>query len=96
MAAATRRRFTADQALCWRRWGDEMVVHAPLSSTTHLLDAFAGDVLQALRDAPHALDADALWVHLPGADRPDDNARLMLDETLQRLAQVGLAVAIDP
>lgn len=73
-----------------------MAVYHPPTCTTHLLDATAGDILEALRDAPHAIDAGALCRRLTGADIPDDNARLMLEETLQRLAQAGLAVAIDP
>lgn len=90
------RRYAAADSLHWRRWNDEMVVHDAASCTTHLLDGGAGEVLVALRDAPHALDADTLCRRLLGNDAPDDNARLMLEETLQRLAQVGLVVAIDP
>lgn len=90
------RRYTAGEALRWRRWGAEMVVHAERSCTTHLLDAAAGDILETLRDAPHAIDAGTLLRRLEDVDIPDDNARLMLEETLQRLAQVGLVVAVDP
>lgn len=90
------RRYAAADSLHWRRWNDEMVVHDAASCTTHLLDGGAGEVLVSLRDAPHALDADTLCRRLLGNDAPDDNARLMLEETLQRLAQVGLVVAIDP
>lgn len=86
----------AGRSLQLRRWGIEAAVYHSSTCTTHLLDAFAGDILEALRDAPHAIDAGALYRRLTGTDIPDDNARLMLEETLQRLAQAGLAVAIDP
>lgn len=90
------RRYAAGESLRWRRWGDEVVVHHERTCTTHLLDAAAGDILEALRDAPHAIDAGTLLRRLDDAHIPDDNARLMLEETLQRLAQVGLVVAVDP
>ncbi|MBX3638259.1 MAG: HPr-rel-A system PqqD family peptide chaperone [Rubrivivax sp.] len=79
-----------------RHWGHEAAVHHSRTCTTHLLDAAAGEILEALRDTPHAVDAGTLYRRLTGTDIPDDNARLMLEETLQRLAQAGLAVAIDP
>ena len=94
--AAVDRRYAADPSLRWRRWGGEVAAYHGPTCTTHLLDAFAGDILEALRDAPHALDARMLYRRLAGTDIPDDNARLMLEETLQRLAQAGLAVATDP
>jgi PqqD family protein of HPr-rel-A system len=90
------RRYATAELLRWRRWGAEMVVHAERTCTTHLLDATAGDILERLRDAPHAIDAGTLLQCIGNVDIPDDNARLMLEETLQRLAQVGLVVAVDP
>ncbi len=86
-----------------RHWGDETLVFHEGTATTHLLDAGAGALLQALldagRDAAHGLDALTLWRHACGEGQdalPDDNDRLMLEATLQRLAEVRLAVAISP
>lgn len=86
-----------------RHWGESSVVFHELTTTTHLLDAGASMLLQVLldsgRDGAHGADAITLWRIAFGTGRdaaPDENQRLMLDANLQRLAEVGLAVAIDP
>lgn len=92
----SRRWRAASGPLQCRRWCDEVAVYDASTGDTHLLNATAGNILEQLRDDRHAPATEVLCRRLLGNDAPDDNARLMLEETLQRLAQVGLVVAIDP
>lgn len=96
MTDPARRWRIADGPVQWRLWGDEAVVHHDATATTHLLDRTACEMVLALRDARHAIDLETIWHRLSGAGAPDHNQRLMLEEALQRLAQVGLVVAVDP
>jgi hypothetical protein len=96
MPAVSRRWRMADGSMHWKTWGSETAVHHEATATTHLVDGIAAAALLALRDARHAIDLETLWQCIGGAGLPDENERLMLEQTLQRLAQVGLVVATQP
>ncbi|MBV9523938.1 MAG: HPr-rel-A system PqqD family peptide chaperone [Alphaproteobacteria bacterium] len=52
------------QRYCFRRWGDEFVVHDAASGHTHLLDAVTAETLRLLLGAP--LDLAAICARLAG------------------------------
>jgi PqqD family protein of HPr-rel-A system len=90
MAASTERLFGArwrtnrDGALIFHTWGDEVAVYDALSGDTHLIDATAAQILQALQISPSDVCtlAQLLAAELqcePGAELNQDIGSVLSD-----------------
>jgi hypothetical protein len=70
-------RVVEPEAIDWREWGDEFVVHVATRAETHLLSAAAGSILRTLIDGRRALTLDDIF-----ATAMDDPANSAGSQTL--------------
>ena len=90
MASGPSWQLTAPGELRWVQWGDEWLLHHDASGDTHLLDALAVEVLQALQRAPAT--AAGLVDALAQNDDEETRRRLAsyIDSLFATLARLGV------
>lgn len=74
--------------LCVRSWDDEFAIYDASGAATHLLSAFAGEVLRVLLNARGPLAAADVTQSLRALDPDADNTEVL--HTLMGLAQANL------
>jgi len=77
--------------VAWRSWGDETVVYADATASTHLLTARAGQVFQLLVGVVTPLTPAAVAARAATSGLAIDADELL--DTLEGLAAVGLVQA---
>jgi PqqD family protein of HPr-rel-A system len=90
MARGSRWQLTAPGEFRWVQWDDEWVLYHGASGDTHLLDALAVEVLEALQRAPAT--AAGLVEDLSQAGDEETRRRLApyIDSLLATLARRGV------
>jgi PqqD family protein of HPr-rel-A system len=86
-------RIAEPQALCWRKWADEIVVHNAATGSTHHLSAVCSDVLLTLLQHPAGIDMGALAHDISGRIEISDGPSLstQIERALAELAELTLA-----
>ncbi|HVQ76863.1 MAG TPA: HPr-rel-A system PqqD family peptide chaperone [Candidatus Binatia bacterium] len=83
-------RVTEGSQLAWKSWDDEHVVFDYAAGSTHLLDAIAGEALQALAGSPANLSSLVRSIAVSIGVEPDTALELRIQETLDRFHDGGL------
>ncbi len=94
MSESAQRWHTAPvDALAWRELDGEVVVHNARSGSTHLLEPFAGDVLQALIEEKSGMSVPDLVDRLREDSTEDDLSDWFaaIERVLTEFERLGLA-----
>lgn len=89
-------RLAHDSRLIWHCMDAEHLVFDELSGSTHLLDRFAAQALQALSTNPQSTDQLCRQLSADMDHPPPEQLHDRLEETLQQLRRAGLAQQINP
>ena len=79
------------QRLRVRRWDDEVVVYDDRTGDTHILEDFAGQVLERLLHASAGVDELLMIAGGPGVDEADEQRRVaQVYDVIERLRRQGI------
>jgi PqqD family protein of HPr-rel-A system len=87
-------RTIRDDAFLFRAWDDEVVIYDALSGDTHVIDAAAAQILQALQHSPSDVQnlADLLAVQLQC--EPGDELNQDIEAMLSDMAALSLVECV--
>jgi len=91
--SAQRWQTVPTEALAWREFDGEVVVHNARSGSTHLLEPLAGEVLRALVEGRSGMSVPDLVVRLRESSADDDFAEWFgaVERVLAEFERLGLA-----
>lgn len=90
----TRWRTIRDDAFLFRAWDDEVVVYDALSGDTHIIDATAARILQALQQAPSDVPTLAQLLAMQLQCEPGEELNHDIESVLSDMAALSLVECV--
>jgi PqqD family protein of HPr-rel-A system len=87
-------RTIRDDAFIFRAWDDEVVIYDALSGDTHVIDATAARILQALQQSPSDVPTLAQLLAVPLQCEPGDALNQDIEAVLSDMAALSLVECV--
>jgi PqqD family protein of HPr-rel-A system len=87
-------RTIRDDALIFRAWDDEVVIYNALSGDTHVIDATAAQILQALQQSPSDVQTLAQLLAVQLQCEPGDELNRDIESVLSDMAALSLVECV--